>query len=57
MTPLMDTWPDDDEMAEPCGCGHTLGQHEYGDDYAPCDVCSCRLFHPPIPVTVRLEGE
>lgn len=45
---IVDDWPNEEEMAEPCGCGHMLGQHEYGTDYAPCDICACRLFHPPI---------
>ena len=40
--------PDDIEMAERCICGHTLGQHEYGDwDCARCDLpdCGCEGFH------------
>lgn len=45
-----DEWPNDAEMAEPCGCGHTLGQHEYGTDLAPCDICICGDFHDRSPL-------
>lgn len=51
----IDAWPTDEDMSvvcggdprwHPAGCGHTLGQHAYGDDLAPCDVpgCPCRDF-------------
>ena len=43
----IDAWPDDDEMAERCGCGHLLGQHHYGAAHAQCEQCSCLDFHPP----------
>jgi hypothetical protein len=43
--------PDDIEMAELCGCGHPLGQHEYGagDWHQRCDHehCGCTSFHIP----------
>lgn len=45
--PTVDSWPDEAAMAESCGCGHTLGQHEYGTDLAPCEHCPCRDFHSP----------
>lgn len=44
---LVDSWPTDEEMAERCGCGHTLGQHEYGTDLASCEHCTCTDFHEP----------
>lgn len=44
---MIDDWPNDEEMAEMCGCDHPLGQHAYGDDLAPCDECRCRDFHDP----------
>lgn len=51
----IEVWPTDEDMMvvcggdprwHPAGCGHTLGQHAYGDDLAPCDVpgCPCRDF-------------
>lgn len=51
--PGIDPWPTDDDMAERCGgvdglipngCGHTLGQHHYGADLAPCHECPCEHF-------------
>lgn len=42
-------------MAERCGCAHTLGQHAYGDDLAPCDLCPCRDFHAPEACRFRAE--
>lgn len=41
----IEIWPNDEEMAEDCCCDHMLGQHEYGDNSSPCDICSCRGFH------------
>lgn len=47
---IIDPWPTDEDMAERCGCGHTLGQHAYGSDRAECDDlhgdCGCAGFHP-----------
>lgn len=43
---MIDSWPNDEEMCELCGCGHTLGQHEYGSERSPCDQCRCNGFHP-----------
>lgn len=37
----VDDWPSDAEMAEPCWCGHLLGQHAYGADPSPCDRVDC----------------
>lgn len=48
-TPGIDPWPDDEDMALACRCGHTLGQHSYGAEYAPCDYCPCDLFNDVMP--------
>lgn len=47
----IDEWPTDEDMALVCdpaigGCGHTQGQHEYGDEYAPCceEGCDCTMM-------------
>ena len=44
---MIDPWPNDEEMSEMCGCGHTLGQHTYGLDLAPCEHCPCSDIHDP----------
>lgn len=51
----VDAWPSDDDMAEMCGCGHTLGQHSYGDDLAPCEVCVCGDFHDQSACRYRVD--
>ena len=44
----IDPWPTDADMADLCGCGHTLGQHHYGLDLAPCHECTtCEAIHDP----------
>lgn len=47
---IVDEWPTDDDMAEVCACGHSLGRHQYGALYARCDLptdgCGCSDFHP-----------
>ena len=44
---IVDDWSNDEQMAEECGCSHTLGQHEYGAAIATCEVCGCNDFHSP----------
>lgn len=45
----VDPWPNDEEMALACRCGHTLGQHDYGTEHAACNYCSCTLFNDVMP--------
>jgi hypothetical protein len=46
---MVDEWPNDEEMAVPCRCGHMLGQHDYGTRYAGCNYCPCDLFNDVMP--------
>lgn len=49
----VDDWPTDEDMAEMCGCNHTLGQHSYGIQIAPCEQCPCQDFHSPFSCKAR----
>ena len=52
----IDAWPTEADMAELCGCGHTLGQHQFGLDLAPCEACGCTDFHDPTSCTARARS-
>lgn len=50
---MIESWPNEEELAERCGCGHMLGQHSYGMDLAPCEECRCKDFHDPGACPIR----